>query len=113
MSTSEGLRLLQSRLLDLRKPAVYELIRITSSEIFNFMNQDHISAVGEYRSISIMGEAFFEKPFSTGKDAATVLRLAWSMGPKFVCQELSAFARSGAEYEDMFPPEDEKSSGQA
>ena len=113
MSTREDLRLLKSKLLDLRKPAVYELIRMTSSEVFKFVTDEDMVDVGNNRPVSIMGVHFFEKPWSKGSDVATVLRLAWSMGPKVVCQELSAFARSRAEYEDMFPPEDEKSSGQA
>ena len=107
MSSNEQFKLLRSKLLDLRRPALLELIRMASSGRLNFTSHDDIVAVGEYHPISVAGEAFFEEPWSTGPDVATVLHLAWSLGHDVVRKELVNFAAEWAEYEKMFPPETE------
>ena len=108
MTTDEQFTLLRSKFLDLKKPALLELMRITSSEVFMFMTDKDIVAVGEYHPISIMGKVFFETPFSTGKDAATVLRLAWSLGQDVVRKELYGFAGEWGELEKILAPESEE-----
>lgn len=112
MSEDKQFKLLRSKLLDLKKPALLELMRITSSEVFMFMTDKDIVAVGDYHPISIMGKAFFEAPFSTGKDVATVLRLAWSLGQDVVRKELYGFAGEWAELEKIFSSEGKKASEQ-
>ena len=108
MTTNDDLALLRSKLLVLRKPALLELMRVTSSERFKFMTHDDIFEVGEYRSISIMEEVFFEASWSTGKDVATVLRLAWSLGQEVVRKELYLFSAEWAGLEEILSQEPEE-----
>tara|TARA_B100000745_G_scaffold13411_1_gene9984 strand:- start:788 stop:1333 length:546 start_codon:yes stop_codon:yes gene_type:complete len=88
----ETRKLLRLRVLDLRQPALQELIRLISSERFVFLSEEQIPKVGDYHPIEVEGEVFFNKPLSTGKEVATVLRIAWRLGRHAVRRELHDFA---------------------
>jgi len=83
---------LRSRMLELRQPALQELVRLLTSSNFILISEEQIVAVGEYHVIEIEGETFFSVPFSTGKEVEAVLRIAWRMGRVRVRQELIKFS---------------------
>ncbi len=94
-------KLLHSRMLDLRQPAFQELIRLLSSEKFGCLYEEQIHKVGDYLPIKVEGEVFFNKPFSTGKEVATVLRIPWRLGRDAVRKELHNFALEWVELKEI------------
>ena len=94
-------KLLHSRMLDLRQPAFQELIRLLSSEKFGCLYEEQIQKVGDYLPIKVEGEVFFNKPFSTGKEVATVLRIPWRLGRDAVRKELHNFALEWVELKEI------------
>ena len=97
----ETRKLLHSRMKDLRQPALQELIRLISSERFVFLSEEQIHEVGDYHPIKVEGEVFFNKPLSTGKEVATVLRIAWRLGRHAVRRELHSFALEWVELKEI------------
>lgn len=97
----ETRKLLRLRVLDLRQPALQELIRLISSERFVFLSEEQIHKVGDYHPIEVEGEVFFNKPLSTGKEVATVLRIAWRLGRHAVRRELHDFALEWVELREI------------
>ena len=102
MSDRSDAHFLRSKMLDLRQPSLQELVRLLTSDRFVFIFEGQIAAVGNYHAIEIEGETFFGKPFSTGKEVASVLRIAWRMGQDKVRQELIKFAKEWAEVKEIF-----------
>ena len=64
------------------------LIRLLESGKFAELTSDQIRTVGEYRSIEVGGEPFFDEPFSTGKEAAGSLGFARTLGSEQVLEDL-------------------------
>ena len=69
-------------------PALEEAIRLLRSERFRELTSEQIRAVGEYRSIEIGDESFFDKAFSPGKEAAASLGYARCLGRRPVLEDL-------------------------
>jgi hypothetical protein len=69
-------------------PALEEAIRLLCSEKFRELTGEQIRAVGEYRSIEIGDQVFFEKAFSPGKEAAASLGFARHLGRRPVLEDL-------------------------
>lgn len=65
-----------------------QLIRLLRSDKFHELTPDHIRTVGEYRSIELDGEPFFDRAFSSGKEAAGSLGFAKLMGRSIVLDDL-------------------------
>lgn len=74
--------------------SVEELIRLLQSDAFSELRCEHIRTVGEYGAIELGGERFFERAFSTGKEAASSLALAHHLGPDAVLGDLLALRAS-------------------
>lgn len=66
---------LDKQILGLREPGVDELLRLLESDKFEHLTQTQIYEIGDYHSIEIEGEVFFEEPFSTSKEARFILEL--------------------------------------
>lgn len=83
---------LLAELLQLEKgltlPSLSEAIRLLESEKFDQLTSEQIRAVAEYRAIEIVGEPFFDKAFSTGKEAAGSLGFAQQLGREAVLEDL-------------------------
>jgi hypothetical protein len=69
-------------------PALEEAIRLLCSESFRELTGEQIRAVGDYRSIEIGDEVFFERAFSPGKAAAASLAFARHLGRRPVLEDL-------------------------
>lgn len=65
-----------------------EAIRLLRSEKFDALTHEHVRAVAEYGSIEIGNEAFFERAFSAGKEAAASLGYALHQGRRVVLDDL-------------------------
>jgi hypothetical protein len=65
-----------------------EAIRLLRSEQFDSLTHEHVRAVAEYGSIEIGDEAFFERAFSPGKEAAASLGYALHQGRQAVLADL-------------------------
>lgn len=102
MRNRSDTKLLRSRMGELRQPALQELVRLLSSDRFVFISDEQIYAVGDYYAIEIEGETFFDKPFSTGKEVAAILRIAWRMGRGKTRQELIKFVNEWIEVKKDF-----------
>ena len=116
MSEDKQLKSLRSKLLDLKKPAFRELMRIAYYEMFQLVTHEDTVAINDNHEIVVAGEAFFEAPWSKGPDVATALRLAvslaWSRDQAFVRKVLYNFAAERGEYYADFPLEDDRATEQ-
>jgi hypothetical protein len=65
-----------------------EAIRLLRSEKFDALTDEQLRAVAEYGSIEIGDEAFFERAFSAGKEAAASLGYALHQGRHAVLEDL-------------------------
>jgi hypothetical protein len=65
-----------------------EAIRLLRSEKFDALTNEHVRVVAEYGSIEIGNEAFFERAFSAGKEAAASLGYALHRGRQAVLDDL-------------------------
>ncbi len=83
-----ALGLLHAMERELNASSIEELIRLIGSEAFADLDPDHIRSVAQYRAIELAGETFFERSFSTGKEAASSLALARELGAKTVLRDL-------------------------
>jgi hypothetical protein len=82
------LDLLHAAELQLTPAAVEELIRLVRSSHFHSITPQQIRHVGEYGTIEIEGERYFERSFSPGKEASSSLALARMLGPDEVLEDL-------------------------
>ena len=82
------LRLLHEMESRLTAAAVEELIRLVRSSHFHVLTQQHIRSVGEYETIEIEGERYFERAFSPGKETSSSLALAKMMGRDEALEDL-------------------------
>jgi len=57
-----------------------EAIRLIESNKVEKLTGQHIHCIAEYDAITIDGECFFDKPFSTGKEVAACLAFAMAIG---------------------------------
>ncbi|MCP4007348.1 MAG: hypothetical protein GY725_24465 [bacterium] len=80
---------------DLRRASIDELIRLIGSEHFKRVKECDIRAVAQYGALEFDGEHFFERAFSTGKEAASSLALAHVIGPEVVLEDLRSLRSSG------------------
>ncbi len=69
-------------------PALTESIRLLRSGRFHELTGDHIDAVANYQSIELGDEAFFERAFTPGKEAAASLAFAQLLGRETVLDDL-------------------------
>jgi hypothetical protein len=69
-------------------PSLSEAIRLLESEKFHRLTSAQIRAIAQYQSIEIAGERFFDKAFSTGKEAAGSLGYAQQLGREAVLEDL-------------------------
>jgi hypothetical protein len=82
------LDLLHDAELQLTRAGVEELIRLVRSSHFNVVTPQQIRSVGEYETIEIEGERYFERAFSPGKVASSSLALARMIGREEVLEDL-------------------------
>jgi hypothetical protein len=68
--------------------ALAEVIRLLESGKFRELSSEQIRAVGEYASIEVGGERFFERSFTTGKGSAASLGFAKHVGRRRVLEDL-------------------------
>jgi hypothetical protein len=73
-------RTLHEMELKLSTASIDELIRLIGSSHFQLLTPEQIRNVGEYQTIEIEGERYFERAFSPGKEASTSLALAHMIG---------------------------------
>lgn len=78
----------------LNLPSVEELIRLLRSGQFDRLTDADVRTVGEYGSIELDGESFFERAFSAGKEVAASLALARELGVRGVLGDLVALRTS-------------------
>jgi hypothetical protein len=57
-----------------------EAIRLIESDKFEKLNGQHIQCIAEYDAITIDGESFFDKAFTSGKEVAACLAFAMEIG---------------------------------
>jgi hypothetical protein len=74
--------------LRLTGAAVEELIRLVRSSHFRDLTPQQIRSVGEYESIEIDGERYFERAFSPGKETSSSLALAQMIGRDEALEDL-------------------------
>ena len=71
-----------------------EAIRLLESDRFEDLTAAQIREVGEYRSIQLGEERFFEKAWSRGKEVAAALGFAQHLGPEAVRKDLLSLRAS-------------------
>jgi hypothetical protein len=69
-------------------PSLAQVIRLLESDKVCSLTNDQIRAIGEYGSIEIDGQRFFDQAFCSGKEAAGSLGFALSMGRELVLEDL-------------------------
>jgi hypothetical protein len=69
--------------------AVDEAIRLLESDQFEKLTDQHVHCIAEYGAITIDGESFFNKAFSTGKEVAACLACARDTGSSAVLEDLT------------------------
>jgi len=74
--------------LKLNTASVDELIRLIGSSDFQLLTPEQIRNVGNYQTIEIDGERYFERAFSPGKEASTSLALAYMIGREETLEDL-------------------------
>jgi hypothetical protein len=81
-------RTLHEMELKLSTASVDELIRLIGSSHFQLLTPEQIRNVGNYQTIEIDGERYFERAFSPGKEASTSLALAHMIGREEALEDL-------------------------
>lgn len=74
--------------IQLKEPGMHELVRLLESNSFDSLTEKQITEVGNYHAITIGEKRFFDKAFSTSKEAADILRIAQRVGREPILQEL-------------------------
>ena len=74
------MQLLHEMELQLRPAAIEELIRLLRSSHFYLLTREHIRSIGDYQTIEIQGECYFERSFSPGKETSSSLDLSRMLG---------------------------------
>jgi hypothetical protein len=87
-SGNQLLQLLHDMELQLTQAAVEELIRLLCSSHFHRVTPRQVRSVGEYKTIEIEGERYFERAFSPGKEASSSLALARMIGRDDILEDL-------------------------
>ena len=87
-------RALHEMELKLSTASVDELIRLIGSSHFQLLTPEQIRNVGEYQTIEIEGERYFERAFSPGKEASTSLALAHMIGREDALEDLLSLRTS-------------------
>ena len=82
------LRLLHDAELQLTGAAVEELIRLVRSPHFHAVTAEQIRSIGEYETIEVEGERYFERAFSPGKETSSSLALARMIGRDEMLEDL-------------------------
>lgn len=77
-----------------RKPGLDELVRLLGSDKFDDLTEDQITNIGNYHAITISEEKFFNKAFSTSKEAASILRIARHLSRDTVLEDLQRLQES-------------------
>lgn len=72
----------------LARRALDEAIRLIESGKVEKLNGQHIHCIAEYDAITIDGECFFNKAFSSGKAVAACLGLAMQIGWQEVLEDM-------------------------
>jgi hypothetical protein len=73
---------------NLTRASLGQVIRLLESEKFAELTCEQIRTVGEYGAIEIGGERFFDRAFSSGKEAAGSLGFARFLGADLVREDL-------------------------
>jgi hypothetical protein len=68
-----------------------EAIRLIESEKVEKLTGQHIHRIAEYDAISIDGECFFDKAFTTGKEVAACLAFAMEIGWREALDDMLRF----------------------
>jgi len=69
-------------------PSIAEAIRLMKSAKFQQLTSEQITSIANYQAIKIEDEWFFDKAFSTGKEAAASLAYAQYIGREVVLEDL-------------------------
>ena len=69
-----------------------EAVRLLESTRYHELTDAHIHEVANYRAIELGDELFFERAFSSGKEAASALALARELGREVVLEDLRRLA---------------------
>ena len=68
-----------------------EAIRLIESDKIEKLSGQHLHCIAEYDAITIDGECFFDKAFSTGKEVAACLALAMEIGWREALDDMVRF----------------------
>jgi hypothetical protein len=68
-----------------------EAIRLIESEKAEKLTEQHIHCIAEYDAITIDGECFFDKAFSSGKEVAACLAFAMEIGWREALDDMVRF----------------------
>jgi len=68
-----------------------EAIRLIESEKVEKLTGQHIHRIAEYDAITIDGECFFDKAFSSGKEVAACLAFAMEIGWREALDDMLRF----------------------
>ena len=79
---------------NLTHASLRQVIRLLESEKFPQLTCDQIRTIGEYGAIEIEGERFFDRAFSSGKEAAGSLGFARFIGRDLVLEDLERLRAS-------------------
>jgi hypothetical protein len=72
----------------LRLRSLEEAIRLIASDKIEKLTNQHIRCIAEYDAITIDGESFFDKAFSSGKEVAACLGYAMEIGWQEVLEDM-------------------------
>jgi len=76
---------------ELMLSSLNEAIRLIDSDKVQKLTGQHIHCIAEYDAISIDGEWFFDKAFSSGKQVAACLAIAMELGWRETLDDLVRF----------------------
>jgi hypothetical protein len=68
-----------------------EAIRLIESDKIEKLTGQHIHCIAEYDAITIDGECFFDKAFSSGKEVAACLAFAMEIGWREALEDMVRF----------------------
>ena len=83
-------RKLDLLLIQLETPSISEAIRFIESDKFALVTEEDFTEIGNYHTVNIDGELFFDKAFSRGKEIVKFLRAAKEGQVELVLKKLKS-----------------------
>jgi hypothetical protein len=69
-------------------PALCETLRLLESDKFERLGDAHLQDIANYRAVELDDDVFFERAFTSGKEAAATLAFARHLGREIVLGDL-------------------------